>query len=252
MINPLQIFESEEFGNIRIVNVKNTPFFVGSDVAKALGYKNPTNALIAHVDEEDKTTTLIQGDGSNYKSNTTIINESGLYSLIMSSKLENARKFKHWVTSVVLPSIRKTGSFSTKTAPVSQVRSHYEAIKLKKELLNLNDTSVAMLINKTDENLGIMGQTIEYTSSIGVKKSMTALLKENGYSMSAQKANKLLVDKGLLRVCTRNSHKGIKKFYNITNEGAMFGENVECPNNPNETQPLWYVDKFKDLMACLG
>ena len=85
--------------------------FVGKDVATALGYAKPENAIATHVDTEDKTTTLIQGTGSNYKSKMVIINESGLYSLILSSKLPQAKEFKRWVTSEVLPQIRKTGGY---------------------------------------------------------------------------------------------------------------------------------------------
>ncbi len=85
--------------------------FVGKDVATALGYAKPENAIATHVDTEDKTTTLIQGTGSNYKSKVVIINESGLYSLILSSKLPQAKEFKRWVTAEVLPQIRKTGGY---------------------------------------------------------------------------------------------------------------------------------------------
>ena len=85
--------------------------FVGKDVAQALGYAKPENAIATHVDVDDKTTTLIQGTGSNYKSKVIIINESGLYSLILSSKLPQAKAFKHWVTSEVLPQIRRTGGY---------------------------------------------------------------------------------------------------------------------------------------------
>lgn len=109
----IQIFNNPEFGSIRSIEQNNEPWFVGKDVALALGYAKPENALAAHVDALDKTTTLIQGDGSNYKSKTTIINESGVYSLIFSSKLEGAQRFKRWVTSEVLPSIRKTGCYGT-------------------------------------------------------------------------------------------------------------------------------------------
>ena len=84
---------------------------MGKDVAEALGYKKPENAIANHVSDEDKTSTLIQGSGSNYKSKATIINESGLYSLILGSKLEKAKEFKRWVTAEVLPTIRKTGGY---------------------------------------------------------------------------------------------------------------------------------------------
>lgn len=106
-------FENKDFGEIRTLNIANAPWFVGKDVAVALGYAKPENAIATHVDDEDKTTTLIQGTGSNYKSKAVIINESGLYSLILSSKLPNAKNFKRWVTSEVLPSIRKHGEYKT-------------------------------------------------------------------------------------------------------------------------------------------
>ena len=109
MKTEIQIFTSEVFGEIRTCQVNNQIMFVGKDVAMALGYAKPENAISTHVDIEDKTTTLIQGTGSNYKSKVVIINESGLYSLILSSKLPQAKAFKRWVTSEVLPQIRQTG-----------------------------------------------------------------------------------------------------------------------------------------------
>ena len=111
MANEIKIFENEEFGSVRTMEINGEPYFVGKDVATILGYVKPENAIANHVDDEDKTTTLIQGTGSNYKSNAVIINESGLYSLILSSKLPKAKEFKHWVTSEILPSIRKTGGY---------------------------------------------------------------------------------------------------------------------------------------------
>ena len=112
MKSNIKIFKSDEFGSIRtMTDKKGEPWFVGKDVALALGYAKPENAVATHVCQEDKTSTLIQGSGSNYKSQAVIINESGLYSLILSSKLESAKRFKRWVTSEVLPQIRKTGGY---------------------------------------------------------------------------------------------------------------------------------------------
>ncbi len=111
MHTAIQIFTSEVFGEIRTCQVNNQIMFVGKDVATALGYAKPENAIATHVDVDDKTTTLIQGTGSNYKSKVVVINESGLYSLILSSKLPQAKAFKRWVTSEVLPQIRKTGGY---------------------------------------------------------------------------------------------------------------------------------------------
>lgn len=100
-----------EFGELRTVEIDGEPWFVGKDVAVALGYSNTRDALSRHIDNEDKTSVVIPDSGSNYKSKTTLINESGLYSLILSSKLPSAKDFKHWVTSEVLPSIRKNGAY---------------------------------------------------------------------------------------------------------------------------------------------
>lgn len=109
----VQTFTNSDFGEIRIVMINSVPWFVGKDVAAALGYIKPKNAIANHVDSEDKALALIQGGCSTGKQNTTIINESGLYSLILSSKMPNAKKFKHWVTSEVIPSIRKHGAYMT-------------------------------------------------------------------------------------------------------------------------------------------
>ena len=108
-MSDLQVFNSPEFGDIRAVEVDDEPWFVGKDIAEALGYSNPRKALADHVDGEDKGVTKCDTPGGEQE--MTIINESGVYSLIFSSKLEKARAFKRWVTSVVLPSIRKHGAY---------------------------------------------------------------------------------------------------------------------------------------------
>lgn len=113
-MNKLQIFENPEFGAVRTVEIDGDPWLVGKDVAQALGYTNPRKALDDHIDPEDK----IKGDGVTIRDSIgreqhpTIINESGLYSLVLSSKLPTARKFRHWVTSEVLPSIRRHGLYA--------------------------------------------------------------------------------------------------------------------------------------------
>lgn len=106
-------FNSSEFGTIRTVTQHNETWFVGVDVARALGYKNARTAMATHVDSDDKTCVLIQDGGSNYKSCATLINESGLYALILGSKLATARRFKHWITAEVLPAIRLQGGYLT-------------------------------------------------------------------------------------------------------------------------------------------
>ena len=105
------VFNHPQFGKLRTVEIDGVVWFVGKDVAEALGYSKSRNAIAAHVDEEDKTHAPIQGGCSTGVQDTIVINESGLYSLILSSKLPSAKEFKHWVTSEVLPSIRKTGGY---------------------------------------------------------------------------------------------------------------------------------------------
>ena len=121
MDNNLKIFVNNEFGNIRVVNINNEPWFVGNDVAHILGYGNPRQGIASHVEDDDKGVQKL--DTPSGKQNVTIINESGLYSLILSSKLPRAKEFKHWVTSEVLPSIRKTGSYTVKESEVQKQRA---------------------------------------------------------------------------------------------------------------------------------
>lgn len=110
MQNNLMIFKNEEFGEIRTLEINNEPYFVGKDIAETLDYKEPHKAIVKHIDEDDRIKYPII-DELGRKQETWLINESGLYSLIMSSKLSSAKKFKRWVTSEVLPSIRKHGGY---------------------------------------------------------------------------------------------------------------------------------------------
>ena len=123
----LQIFNSPEFGAIRTIEKDGEPWFVGKDVATALGYKDTVNALKSHVDAEDKAGWQITTQFG--EKETTIINESGLYSLVLSSKLPNAKQFKRWVTSEVIPSIRKTGSYSV-PCDLSRLSPEMQMLKL--------------------------------------------------------------------------------------------------------------------------
>lgn len=119
-MNNLQIFESEEFGEVRTVTIDDEPWFVGKDVAAALGYSNTRDAISKHVHEDDKG--VAKCDTPSGKQEMVVINESGLYALIFGSKLESSKRFKHWVTREVLPSIRKTGSYQRLMSPEEMMR----------------------------------------------------------------------------------------------------------------------------------
>lgn len=165
----IEVFENKEFGKVRTVVINGEPWFVGKDVAEILGYGNPRQGIASHVDGDDKDVQKM--DTPSGKQGITIINESGLYSLILSSKLPTAKKFKRWVTSEVLPSIRKYGSYSAdipKTLPecliayANEIKAHeetkkmleiaqpkadfYDTVVSTESLLSMSDT--AKLINK--------------------------------------------------------------------------------------------------------
>lgn len=119
-MNDIQIFNNPDFGEIRTLTIDGEPYFVGNDCAKALGYKNLYSGVSKNVDEEDRR--LFPVGSTSGTQDTTIINESGLYSLIFGSKLESAKRFKKWVTSEVLPSIRKTGSYGVPQTIPEQIQ----------------------------------------------------------------------------------------------------------------------------------
>nr|DAH93729.1 MAG TPA: repressor domain protein [Caudoviricetes sp.] len=124
-MNEIKLFTNKEFGEIRTMNIDEEPWFVGKDVAEALGYSNASKAVSTHVGEEDRILKVLEADSQNgnvVKTQTALINESGLYALIFGSKLESAKRFKHWVTSEVLPAIRKTGSYQKPMSPVEMMR----------------------------------------------------------------------------------------------------------------------------------
>ena len=149
-MNDLTTFSNPEFGQVRTVEINGTPWLVGKDVAIALGYKNPSNAILKHVDDEDKrlevlpqgadtqkrdvpsaSAGIVKHDTLSGATKTALINESGLYSLILSSKMPKAKAFKHWVTSEVLPAIHKTGAYES-----FQAKQHIEQLEATNTRLN--------------------------------------------------------------------------------------------------------------------
>lgn len=151
-MNELQSFTNEEFGEIRTVQLNNETYFVGKDVAEVLGYSNASKAVSVHVSEEDRILKTLEADSQNgnvVKTQTALINESGLYALIFGSKLESAKRFKHWVTSEVLPAIRKTGSYE-----MEQYSPEMKAILMHDKKLVKMDERVTDLENNTTIDYG--------------------------------------------------------------------------------------------------
>ncbi len=192
-MNDLQIFENKEFGKIRSLEINNEPYFVGKDIAEILGYERADNAIRNHVDEDDKLMHQISASGQSR--NMTIINESGLYSLIMSSKLPSAKKFKRWVISEVLPSIRKHGGYLTESKIEEVLLNPDTIIKLATDLKNEKIEKQRLQIenNQQRQLIGELKTKVDYTDIILKNKSLIkikAIAKD--YGMTANAMNKLL------------------------------------------------------------
>lgn len=205
MSNEIKFFENPEFGSIRTLTIDGEPYFVGKDVAEVLGYERADNAIRSHVDEDDKLMHQISASGQSR--GMYVINESGLYSLIISSKLPTAKKFKRWVTSEVLPTIRKTGGYvaddemfintyfpNADEATKLMFRTNLETIK------NLND-KVGRLENENAQQKQIIGEMkpkSDYTDKILNSKGLVTISQiAKDYGMSGKKINSLLHELGI-------------------------------------------------------
>ena len=168
-MNELKIFENEEFGKIRTVSIDSEPWFVGKDIAEALGYVKARNAIATHVEEDDKKDAPIQGDLGGIQS-MTVINESGLYSLILGSKLESAKRFKHWVTSEVLPSIRQNGGYIAGQENLSDEELMAKALLVAQNTINKKNELIAM------QDSRIQGMIPKEIFADAVSASQTSIL----------------------------------------------------------------------------
>lgn len=184
-MNELQTFNFENLP-VRTLTVDEEPFFVGKDVADILGYKKTANAINKHVDDEDKGVTKLGTPGG--MQNVTIINESGLYSLIFSSKLESAKRFKRWVTSEVLPAIRKHGIYATDNVIEQTLRDPDYIINVLTEYKKEKDNNLILR-----QQIGELKPKADYVDEILKSPgTMTITQIAADYGLSAQKLNKLL------------------------------------------------------------
>lgn len=255
----VKVFENPEFGKVRVIIIDNIPMFIASDVASALGYKDPNKAIQMHCKSGNPTyyrKAYIPHSNGVGGVNVILIGESNIYRLVMRSDLESAEKFQDWVFEEVLPSIQKTGSYSLMEEEILKPSNYVEQIeglatwvKMVSDMLNLNNASKVSYLKKVGDPLAL--PVPDYVPSKGVVKSATELLKENGIPLSAIAFNKIAMNKGALVELSRKSSHGYKKFKNIAADWLEFGENQVNPNNPKETQPLWYVDKFPELLKKL-
>lgn len=187
-MNELQVFENKEFGKIRTVEIDNKPYFVGKDVAVILGYTNPQKAIRDHIDKEDKTLNdLFTVNGTR----AALINESGLYSLILSSKLPQAKKFKRWVTSEVLPAIRSHGMYATDEliANPDIAIAAFQALKEERE----QRKALECECNRQKQIIGELKPKADYTDIILQSKSLMTITQiAKDYGISGKAMNELL------------------------------------------------------------
>lgn len=248
-MNELQIFNSEEFGEIRTTVINDEPWFVGKDIANALGYKNTKDALAKHIENCDKimgsqNATPSITDSMGRTQHPTWINESGLYALIFGSKLESAKKFKQWVTSDVLPTIRKTGGY-----------------------VNNEELFVNTYLPFADENTKLMfSQTLETVRKQNelIKKQQEEILHKqeviNGFTEDIDIYNKKDI---INRICKRRSgnyasrYKELYKCFKETNhidlEARCSGYNLKQTKKSDKLSVIKYAEKFgfiDDLYSC--
>lgn len=196
--NEIILFKHEEFGEIRTLNIDGESWFVGKDVATILGYKDGVNALKSHVDEDDKLRWQITTSGQ--RRDVSLINESGLYSLILSSKLPSAKKFKRWVTAEVLPSLRKHGAYFTAETLHKTMSDPRELAKLLTTLADEQDKRRKL----EEENAFLSVKARYYDRILHSKNSVPVTQIAKDYGMSAIAFNKMLHDYGI-QYSVRNS-----------------------------------------------
>lgn len=236
-MNNIQVFNNPEFGDIRTVEIDGEPWFVGKDVADNLGYQNGSRDINRHVDEEDR---------QNYQNGTfesnrglTITNESGLYSLILSSKLPSARRFKHWVTSEVLPAIRKHGIYATEDVTDKilnnpefgiELLTKYKEERDKRRFLSEQVLTQQKLIAELQPKADYVNQILKSTSSV----KTTQIAKD--YGMSARAFNKLLYELGIQ--------------YRVGDQWVLYAKYQACGYVRSVTYEYRHRDGRLDVKMC--
>lgn len=229
-MNELEIFKSDEFGNIRTVTINNEPWFVGKDIATILGYSNTRKALADHVDEEDKGITKCDTPGG--VQDLTVINESGLYSLILSSKMPTAKRFKHWVTSEVLPAIRKTGGYQMKMPE-------------GKELLALAVLEAQKTIEEQNAQIERMRPKEIFADAVATSKQsiligqLAKLICQNGHSIGQNRLFQWMRNNGYLMKSGNNYNMPMQRYV----EQGLFEIKERSITNPDGSVKLTRTTK---------
>lgn len=255
-MNDLMIFEGNQVEII--LNEKEEPLFEIYSTGMALGYikQNTINGKTYYQCRKDRVDKTIESaeikplvqDGLKY------LTEEQLYDFMLEAHTDKCKKFKKWITHEVLPKLRKTGTYSTKDKYISEIdiaKAELSLVEVTAKLLNLNDSSKLALATNIYENHNIPTNLLpQYTKSKDRILPVSDLLKKNYINMSAIAFNKLLVEKGILKECTRKTSSGRNKKFKMLVD-TEWGENLVNPKCPKETQPMYYQDKFCELLKIV-
>lgn len=190
-MNNIQLFNSPEFGQIRTIADNDGIYFVGKDVAQALGYSNQRDALARHVDDEDKGVMKLDTPGG--VQDVTTINESGLYSLVLSSKLPSAKRYKHWITSEVLPALRRQGGYMLANANETPEQIMARALKIADEALKRKDALIEEMKPKA-----MFADAVGASDNTCLVGELAKMLRQNGVDIGANRLFKRLRNEGFL------------------------------------------------------
>jgi anti-repressor protein len=251
-MNELQVFINPNFGNIRATIINNEPFFVGKDVAEDLGYTNSRKALSDHVDQEDKGVTICDTLGG--KQEMTVINESGVYALIFSSKLPKAKEFKHWVTSEVLPTIRKHGAYATPATIESIIADPDNGIKLLTALKEEQEKRKALQTQIAEQKPKVIfAEAVSASKTSILIGDLAKILKQNGIDIGQKRLFAWLRDNGYLIKggSSKNmpTQRAMEMGLFVVKEGSYVnGEGVNVTTKTTKVTgkgQIYFINKFK-------
>lgn len=256
-MNELQIFNSEEFGEIRTVTIDNKPWFVGKDVALALGYSNASKAVSTHVEEEDRILKVLEADSQNgnvVKTQTALINESGLYALIFGSKLDSAKRFKHWVTSEVLPAIHHNGGYIMGQENLSDSELMAKAILVAQKTIEHKNQIIEQQKAKIEQDRPktIFADAVSASHTSILIGDLAKLICQNGYQIGQKRLFQWMRDNGYLMVSGSSRNMPKQKYV----EQGLFEIKESNVQNPDGSVritrttkvsgkgQLYFVNKF--------
>lgn len=251
-MNEIQIFNNKEFGSIRTVNIDGEPWFVGKDVAEALGYSNSRKALADHVHDDDKGVTKCDTLGG--KQDLTVINESGLYALIFGSKLESAKRFKHWVTSEVLPAVYHNGGYIQGQENLSDTELMAKAILVAQKTIEQKNQIIEKQKEKIEQDRPktIFADAVSASETSILVGDLAKLICQNGYQIGQKRLFEWLRQNGYLMKCGSSRNMPTQRYL----EQGLFEVKESNVQNPDGSiritrttkitgrGQLYFVNKF--------